>query len=130
MRYSSSVPYSDPARQREYQAKWVQEVRRAAIAARGGRCVQCGSPHGLQFDHKDPGRKVSHRIWSWKPARRDAELAKCQLLCEDCHKLKTSEERRAVVKHGTLTMYEKYACRCEPCRQAKRVQNAKRYVRG
>lgn len=30
-------------------------------------------------------QKINHRVWSWAEARREAELAKCQILCHDCH---------------------------------------------
>src|SRR5207253_4123712 len=45
----------------------------------------------LQFHHRTPAEKLSHRIWSWSEARIRAELAKCVLLCAVCHR---SEERR------------------------------------
>ena len=63
--------------------------RQEAVEAAGGKCVKCPSTEKLQFDHIDPKQKVNHRIWTWSPARRAAELAKCQLLCEPCHIQKT-----------------------------------------
>ena len=30
------------------------------------------------------------------------------------------------VKHGSVSTYSNYMCRCQPCRQAKSVDNAKR----
>lgn len=63
--------------------------RAEATSAAGGRCVRCHGTERLQFDHVDPRTKTEHRIWTWGAARRQAELAKCQLLCEPCHIQKT-----------------------------------------
>jgi hypothetical protein len=63
----------------------------------------CGSRDHLEIDHRDPGEKLSHRIWSWSPARRDAELAKCQVLCRKHHHAKSGEERRALSLTVSLT---------------------------
>lgn len=57
----------------------------------GGKCVGCGTTHNLQFDHVDRTQK-SFTI----SANRDKlyellleEAKKCQLLCKECHKIKT-----------------------------------------
>ena len=61
----------------------------------GGKCVKCGSTERLEFDHIDRttkkysiGGRVSHNFDNLKE-----ELNKCQLLCYDCHKVKTKSER-------------------------------------
>jgi hypothetical protein len=102
---------------RTYQAAWVQR-RRAEWLAANGPCVQCGSADQLEVDHIDRGEKLSHRIWSWTPARRDAELAKCQVLCAECHREKTAAENRREIPHGTRSCYVHRRCRCESCRRA------------
>lgn len=60
----------------------------------GKSCVQCGEcdPQKLQLDHIDMNGKATehdHKIWSWSKERREAEIAKCQVLCKDCHAKKT-----------------------------------------
>lgn len=93
-------------------------VRRNRAAYFNGKsCVWCGSTENLELDHIDPSKKSSHRIWTWSPERRAAELAKCQVLCHDCHKEKTSAQRAARVKCGTEWAYRK-GCRCETCVEA------------
>ncbi len=52
-------------------------------------CVYCGSSSNLELDHIKPEDKLSHRIWGWAKERREAEQAKCQVLCIQCHKVKT-----------------------------------------
>jgi 5-methylcytosine-specific restriction endonuclease McrA len=65
------------------------------IREMGGRCVRCGfneHPWGLEFDHVDPTTKMANpgRILSWKSQYAiKRELDKCQLICSNCHKLKT-----------------------------------------
>ena len=83
------MPYADPEQQREYQRKWV--ARRRAEWFEGRSCVDCGSVEELQLDHVDAKQKMSHRIWSWSAALREAELAKCVVRCRFCHKIKTDE---------------------------------------
>ena len=114
------MPYKDPetrrAFQREYQKKWMAQ-RRDEWFAVNGPCAKCGSWEDLQIDHKDPNKKVSHRIWSWAKERREAELAKCQAMCRKCHNKKSAEEKREPVRHGTHSAYAS-GCRCPACRQA------------
>lgn len=86
--------------------------------ALNGPCARCGVWSELTVDHIDPLKKVSHRIWSLKESRRNRELAKCQVLCVECHKAKTSADKRAAMKHGTRGMYDKAHCRCPRCREA------------
>jgi 5-methylcytosine-specific restriction endonuclease McrA len=95
---------------REYQRVWVKRRRMEWIEANGP-CVKCGSTVDLEMDHIDPATKEHHAIWSWAKERREAELAKCQVLCGRCHEDKHS------APHGTATMYDK-GCKCDLCRAA------------
>jgi len=115
--------YKDPVKQREYTRKWMA-ARRKAWLDENGPCVRCGSSDQLEVDHIDPSQKITHNVWSWTKEKRDVELAKCQVLCSDCHKQKTRDEGPQA-QHGTNHMYDK-GCRCEPCRHIKSIKNAKR----
>ncbi len=75
---------------REYGRKWV--ARRRADYFKDKFCVVCKSIANLELDHIDRSTKVSHCIWSWSQLRRDAELIKCQVLCNRCHLIKTCAE--------------------------------------
>lgn len=114
--------YKDKAKQAEYMRQWAAKNRAEFFA--GKSCVECGSTTLLELDHIDPAQKTSHRIWTWSKERRAAEIAKCQVLCSECHLSKTRAERRAKVKCGTESMY-KLGCRCSECREAKRVARAR-----
>lgn len=62
-------------------------------------CIKCGNNdyRVLEFDHIDPKTKsigiaqALHNIWAWD--RILNEIKKCQILCSNCHKIKTAEEQ-------------------------------------
>ena len=90
--------YKDPVKMLEYQNTWIKS-RREQWLRENGPCTKCGSNFNLQVDHVFPELKVSHRIWSMTKSKREVELKKCQVLCEDCHKLKTRMDYRRLVTH-------------------------------
>lgn len=114
------MPYKDKDLQKKYQREWTS-ARRAAFFA-GRACGKCGSTDRLELDHITRIGKIEHRIWSWSDEKRNAETAKCQVLCYSCHKKKTASETHAKLEHG-VTMYETYGCRCVVCRSAKSEKN-------
>jgi 5-methylcytosine-specific restriction endonuclease McrA len=80
------------------EAQKIESQRRRSLARRNDAraayfadkvCVECGSVEQLELDHIDPETKVTHNIWGWAPSRWPAELAKCQVLCHDCHLAKS-----------------------------------------
>lgn len=94
--------------QRNAQRKmdWQQRRReemKAWLAAKKLSCIECGERRVpcLGFHHLDPATKeidlaiAIHLGWSKK--RIEAELAKCIVLCGNCHaKLHWNERRRAL----------------------------------
>lgn len=102
---------------RRYQNEWIQRRRSEWIEANGP-CAQCGSSDRLEVDHVDPSTKVANpaAVWGWSAARRSAELAKCQVLCHDCHERKSAAQFRAAGKPcPSRTAYDS-GCRCTGCR--------------
>src|SRR5690606_6455903 len=89
----SKVGYKDKEKQREYQRKWVSKRREEYFADKA--CAGCGSKESLELDHIDPKTKKYNPSSLWGMAKdnpnRIAELKKCQILCEECHKKKTSK---------------------------------------
>lgn len=98
---------------REYRRLWMR--RRRADYFDGKVCAHCGSDGPLELDHIDPELKVHHAIWSWRADRRNAELAKCQPLCTECHKTKTFLQTHGERSHGEVRMYKRGGCRCQLC---------------
>ena len=107
--------------QREYQRRWLKARRNEWIDSQGGHCNQCGSTEALEIDHINRADKACNisTIWSRAAHVREAELSKCQVLCSDCHLVKTSREWDSLAKHGTMGMYKR-GCRCVACRQVNR----------
>ena len=100
--------------------------RRAAWLNANGPCGACGSGDELEVDHVDPstkgpelrGGRGTYQIWSWSAERLRAELAKCQVLCEECHLKKSIAEGSVHAEaHGTESRYRK-GCKCDECRAA------------
>jgi 5-methylcytosine-specific restriction endonuclease McrA len=78
-----------------YMKQRYEKRRHKAIENLGGECSRCGSTNELEFDHKDPSTKTMSvaRASSLSNQRWNEEIAKCQLLCNSCHKAKTKEDR-------------------------------------
>ena len=74
-----------------------REKIRAYLAANP--CVDCGEkdPVVLEFDHRDPSQKsfsigeAGHRTWCWELI--EAEIAKCEVRCANCHRRRTARQR-------------------------------------
>lgn len=120
--------YKDAAKQVEYQRKWIAQRRYDFFS--NEKCVRCGSTERLELDHINPQDKTTHNIWSWSEERRLAEIAKCQVLCHECHLHKTYNidlpKMRGYVPgaHGA-SRYSKKGCRCDVCRAGHRMQRRK-----
>ncbi len=112
----------------EYMQRRYRTRRAEALTILGGEhpcCVRCGSVDRLEIDHIDPATKLLDlgKLWSVAKARYLDELAKCQLLCHDCHAAKSAEEES--VDHGG-GMTGKKNCRCALCGPLKRKDQARR----
>lgn len=88
---------------RQYDLAWLAKRRERGIKILGSICVRCGTRDGLEIDHIDPATKNFKggfpwsRAWIWI----EAELVKCQLLCDSCHQEKSNSELvREVCIHG------------------------------
>ena len=82
--------------QANYERNRYAERKSLAIEKLGGKCVRCGTTDNLEFDHIDETTKFANMsdIFRMRQELIDAELAKCQLLCHDCHMQKTYEDMR------------------------------------
>src|SRR5665213_974333 len=101
------MPYKDKERQNEYQRERIARRREDYFSDK--HCIVCGTTDNLELDHIDPAKKVSHSIWSWSEEHRAIELAKCQVLCHDCHVKKTKRDMGYGLIHGTPAGYRYYA---------------------
>jgi hypothetical protein len=75
------------------QKKWL-ENREIIIAAKSKPCVDCRRVYHysqMDFDHL-PGFEKKFDLWSFsvrKPETIRAEIAKCDVVCSNCHRLRT-----------------------------------------
>jgi hypothetical protein len=61
-------------------------------------CADCGyrtHPAALEFDHLEPGEKrfgIARMAWyTWSDVV--AEMAKCEIVCANCHAIRTANRR-------------------------------------
>jgi DNA-binding transcriptional regulator YdaS (Cro superfamily) len=75
-----------------YHADLLDQLRSVPCADCGGRFAQCS----MDFDHRDPLMKVARvpsLIGRAGVARILAEAAKCDIVCANCHRLRTFKRR-------------------------------------
>lgn len=110
------MSYSDPTRQKSFQADWYakrretyaannkqkRELYRAVVAAaRNGPCTDCKHtypPYVMEFDHvpeRGPklfaigqGFQVNYNL-----QRLETELAKCDRVCANCHLIRAHQRK-------------------------------------
>ena len=74
----------------------INKTKAAAILVKSG-CVLCGELDlaVLDFDHLDPSTKINSicKMYSSSWKRIEAEIAKCQVLCANCHRRKTAKDQ-------------------------------------
>jgi hypothetical protein len=79
---------------------WLRELRRVP-------CLDCGGifpPHVMDFDHRDPTTKLfsvaADKVLLKNRAVLEAEVAKCDVICANCHRIRTSAQYVAGVLAG------------------------------
>lgn len=87
------MPFKDPAKHVAFINKRRRRLKIEAVASKGGKCEDCGftgHPDCFDFHHRDPSEKEFEwrQVKDKSKAFRDAELAKCALLCANCHRLR------------------------------------------
>jgi hypothetical protein len=93
---SSRTPSTKP-RTEQQRAHWrhsadlLDQLRSVPCADCGGRFAQCS----MDFDHRDPATKVRSvtRMIAGSIERMLAEAAKCDIVCANCHRLRTFQRR-------------------------------------
>lgn len=113
----------------DYMKRRYRERRALAFELLGGHCVNCGTDQSLEIDHVEregvPQNQKFGKLWNMALERFVKELEKCQLLCYDCHILKSKDDLG--VAHGG-GVSGKRRCPCELCKAQKR-QYMQNYTR-
>ena len=98
---SASWRARHPEWNRAIQRKYDQEMRLRLSALKSGPCMDCGGrfpPECMDFDHvRGEKRDGVARMFDYSPALLEAEIAKCELVCANCHRIRTKRRANAVV---------------------------------
>lgn len=89
--------YDRSPESRRYFRERKRRLYREAVESLGGKCTECGVTADLEIDHVDQTQKL-YRITDVLTMRREvreAELAKCQLLCL-AHHIEKGEHGRPI----------------------------------
>lgn len=105
------MPYKDPEKQKAAQRAWYERNRATVIESsllqrdrnrlwfedqRNQPCVDCGGsypPCCMDFHHRDPSQKkfaIGRGITQVGRKALEKEIAKCDLLCANCHRIRHS----------------------------------------
>lgn len=95
---STNVTYYLRNRQREIQRVTARQALTVAMLRelRRGPCADCGTvfkPNQMDFDHRNPGDKLFRltegRAMLMSRERLLSELSKCDVVCANCHRMRT-----------------------------------------
>lgn len=93
-RRKTQMPYKDKEQQRAFQKQWEDKKRQhnriLVEKAKSGGCSRCGEsdPVCLDFHHTNPESKsfAVSKHWNWRTEESLLhEIAKCVVLCRNCH---------------------------------------------
>ena len=92
-KYDENKPSFIERNKRQY-----RKLRAILDEAKSGPCLDCGRsypPYVMDFDHRDPKTKVakvSTMVYKGSESLLRAEIAKCDLVCANCHRIRTHRE--------------------------------------
>ena len=83
--------YERNKRQRQLKTAWIAEQKNKP-------CADCGNiyhPCAMDFDHLDPALKDKDvsKLATFGWSRIKQEIAKCELVCANCHRIRTYNRR-------------------------------------
>lgn len=96
LEYHKNYNRLHPGRQKKYNDKvrlWFEEYRATL------KCQFCGEDHPacLDFHHRNPDEKeatIVKKVKHWSIERLKKEIAKCDVLCSNCHRKHHWNERK------------------------------------
>ena len=116
------MPYKDPEKQREavrryyernrkvYRAKNDRKrarLRQMVVKAKMVPCMDCGQrfpPYVMDFDHRGGKEsEIAILVNALSLGRLVSEMAKCDVVCANCHRIRTYGEGRQA-RHGAARM--------------------------
>lgn len=92
------MPYKDPEKQKAYIRNHYKRRRQFVIDAKSKPCADCGVQYPyyvMEFDHVrgDKVGNVNNLRWSKGIAKIAEEIAKCEVVCANCHRQRTHDRQ-------------------------------------
>ncbi|MEP7378397.1 MAG: hypothetical protein ABI725_02430 [Chloroflexota bacterium] len=109
---ATNVDYYRRNREREHARIRVRQIGQLEMLRdlRRVPCQDCGGrfePHQMDFDHRDPATKsfelTKGRVMLMATAKVLAEVAKCDVVCANCHRLRTQRTWVGRPRKGSYT---------------------------
>src|SRR6185503_6416816 len=91
--------HKDPVRKRHFWKKFAVSRRAFVDWVKSSPCMDCGGlfpPECMDFDHRNPSTKTMNPSALAGLARLQEEMTKCDLVCSNCHRIRTKRGRRVV----------------------------------
>ena len=91
---------------RDCTRRWRQKNLALVWELKKDPCLDCRetfSPECMDFDHRDPSAKISaiSRMIGRPLEEILVEIAKCDLICANCHRIRTRRRRQGVTRKPT-----------------------------
>lgn len=101
-----TMPYKDKQKHLEYQREWRKKRRLALADIKDVPCADCGLRYPfyvMDFDHKNEQKlfKIASDIGKVSWQRILDEIAKCEVICANCHRIRWYEAKHHL--NGRLT---------------------------
>lgn len=85
----------------QHQKNYIKKNREFLVSLKNKPCADCKvqyPPYVMDFDHAEGSYK--EYVVAWMPARFGrkkilAEISKCDLVCSNCHRIRTHERKKA-----------------------------------
>lgn len=113
LRYNKTYYQANVEYFRRYRCRQLKAIRQLIIAFKSRPCLDCGQDYPwyvMEFDHTR-GKKVRNIGSGWGINRLRKEIAKCDIVCANCHSIRTYKRRGR--KGGWNTKYRPKASRAK-----------------
>tara|TARA_B100001059_G_C17339846_1_gene335334 strand:+ start:121 stop:501 length:381 start_codon:yes stop_codon:yes gene_type:complete len=91
--------HRNPQKSSERNKKKREHKRAILYESLGNKCCQCGSTDRMEIDHINPLHKTTRQsVLSMGIEAAHAQIDNLQLLCYDCHRKRSTAQRKAAYK--------------------------------
>jgi hypothetical protein len=99
--YKRQWERSNRDRRREINLRWRRQEREKISEIKRVPCMDCGlnwPPYVMHFDHLyDKEFDIADKVGRWSWTRILQEISKCDIVCGNCHAIRTYNRRAALV---------------------------------